>query len=176
MGVFEKRKKELRTPRLLLRVMDERDEKEICAIFTDPSVGKTYMLPDFENGEQVRALFGRFRVLSASDDHFIYAVTFDGNAIGFVNETCAKDGEVELGWVIASGYRNRGFASEAADACIEELFRIGFDVVRAGYFEGNDASRRVMEKCGMTPTGKTERVFYRGETHLCPTYEKRKEA
>jgi ribosomal-protein-alanine N-acetyltransferase len=54
-----------------------------------------------------------------------------------------------LGYVIAPEHQGKGFATEAVQACIHELFRMGYEHVRAGYFEGNTASRRVMEKLGM---------------------------
>ena len=44
---------------------------------------------------------------------------------------------------------------------------MGFRRVRAGYFEGNDASRRVMEKCNMQPIEATGEEEYRGEVHRC---------
>ncbi|MBR6534784.1 MAG: GNAT family N-acetyltransferase, partial [Clostridia bacterium] len=48
-------------------------------------------------------------------------------------------------------YANRSFATEAA----KEVIRFGFlnlnlHRIYARYMDGNTASRRVMEKCGMT--------------------------
>ena len=61
----------------------------------------------------------------------------------------------------------RGYASEALVTAIDELFRRGFKRVCAGYFEGNDASRRVMEKSGMKPTKEEAVISYRGVDHRC---------
>ena len=44
---------------------------------------------------------------------------------------------------------------------------MGFRRVTAGYFEGNEASHRVMEKCGMQPVAYTDEEEYRGVRHLC---------
>ena len=50
------------------------------------------------------------------------------------------------------------------------LFSEGFSAVKAGAFSENAASIRVMEKCGMTKTGETEQIEYRGKTHTCVYY------
>ena len=57
----------------------------------------------------------------------------------------------EIGYGIGSGYWNRGYASEAVKAFLDHLLNEkGFSSVCASFFTGNDSSRRVMEKCGMT--------------------------
>lgn len=43
---------------------------------------------------------------------------------------------------------------------------MGFKRVTAGYFAQNSASRSVMEKCGMKPTGLVEEE-YRGVMYPC---------
>ena len=54
---------------------------------------------------------------------------------------------------------------------IQELFRIGYRVVRAGLFEENTASSRVMEKCGMIKIDRTDEIEYHGSNHHCIYYE-----
>ena len=57
----------------------------------------------------------------------------------------------EIGYGIGSKYWNRGYSSEAVNKFIEYCFREkGFHTVFASFFTGNVASRRVMEKNGMT--------------------------
>jgi len=56
----------------------------------------------------------------------------------------------EIGYGIGSEYWNHGYMTEAVRRFLEYLFeQKGFQTVRASYFPGNEASRRVMEKCGM---------------------------
>ena len=69
------------------------------------------------------------------------------DVINFFDE---KDGSCEIGYGVGSGYWNRGYATEAVHRFLEYLFREkGLNTVYASFFTGNDASRRVMEKCGM---------------------------
>lgn len=57
----------------------------------------------------------------------------------------------EIGYGIGSHHWNRGYATEAVRAFLDHLLNEkGFSAVCASFFTGNDSSRRVMEKCGMT--------------------------
>ena len=72
---------------------------------------------------------------------------------GFAGVDCAHNAG-EVGYVINPAYRGRGFATEA----VTRVLRFGFDVMglhraEARFILGNNASRRVMEKAGMTFEG-----------------------
>ena len=102
---------------------------------------------------------------------FVYGVALNGRLVGFLNETVKDEAVIELGYVIHPDWQNRGYMTEALAAAIGTLFQMGYRAVRAAFFQGNMASRRVMEKCGMTPTGETEEIEYRGEKRICVYYE-----
>ena len=68
-----------------------------------------------------------------------------------VNET-----EAELGYGILEPWQNRGFATEATRALMEYLFQSGRRRIRAQTYPHLVASQRVMQKCGMHPTGPGE--------------------
>ena len=58
---------------------------------------------------------------------------------------------VEAAWRLARPYWGRGYAYEAARAAIDDGFgRLGLDEIVAFTVPANRASRRVMEKLGMT--------------------------
>ena len=162
------------TPRLTLRPFCEADREDTLAILMDGEVKKTYMIPDFESVEAAMPLLNRLRQLSLEDNRFVRAICKDNRVVGFLNDVEVRGEQVELGYVIATAHRGNGYAPEAVKAAIEELFNRGFAVVKAGAFEGNNASFRVMEKSGMHPTDETEYIQYRGENHLCRYYEIRK--
>ncbi|MBR3130163.1 MAG: GNAT family N-acetyltransferase, partial [Clostridia bacterium] len=61
------------------------------------------------------------------------------------------DGVCEIGYGLGSAHWGHGYATEAVRRFLTYLFdEKGMHTVTASYFAGNDASRRVMEKCGMT--------------------------
>ena len=164
---MKERSGQLVTERLVLKQLEEGDRESLLRIVSDSRVKRTYMLPDFENQEKADAFFRRMRELSAAPERFVYGVFLNGELIGFLNETETEGTSVEVGYFIAPECWNRGYATEALQAAVAELFRMGFECVTAGYFVGNIASRRVMEKCGMHPLEKETEVEYRGAVRRC---------
>ena len=74
-----------------------------------------------------------------------------GRLIGIILYFDEKEDSCEIGYGIGSAFWNRGYATEAVRRFLEYLFREkGMQTVYASFFTGNDASRRVMEKSGMT--------------------------
>lgn len=74
-----------------------------------------------------------------------------GKLIGIILYFDEKDSTCEIGYDIGSDYWNNGYVTEAVQRFLNYLFdEKGFETVCASFFTGNDASRRVMEKCGMT--------------------------
>ena len=157
--------------RVLLRPVAPGDREDMLRIFSSEAIGKTYMLPHFDGPAAMEKLFSRFVALSEAPDRLVYGVSLNGRLIGFLNEVTKDETGIELGYVIHPDWQNRGYMTEALAAAIGALFQMGYTAVRAGFFEGNEASRQVMEKCGMTRIDRTEAIEYRGQTHRCIYYE-----
>ena len=69
--------------------------------------------------------------------------------IGSASNLDIPDTEGEIGYWIGVPFWGQGLIPEA----VEELLRHGFedlklDRIRCGYFDGNEKSKRVQEKCG----------------------------
>ena len=157
----------IKTGRLVLKRIEDEDREPLLRMAADERIVKTYMIPDFVNQAQADAFFRRMQTLSDADTRFVYGIHLDGVLIGFLND-CELDGtKAELGYFIDPSYWNRGYATEALRAAIAELFRMGYKQVAAGYFDGNAASRRVMEKSGMHPTQDETVIVYRGASRRC---------
>lgn len=161
----------LRTTRLELHSFRANDLENALAIFYNEEIKKTYMLPDFPSRENAIALFDRLMRLSNNVNRFVYGIYKDEDLIGFINDVEITSSTIEVGYVIHPDYQNQGYMTEALKACIEELFRIGYTTVKAGHFEENIASGRVMEKSGMHRIDHTDTLEYRGVTHICVNYE-----
>ena len=68
-----------------------------------------------------------------------------------------QTGDVELGYTLARAYWGRGYATEAAAACLEAgLAHIAAPRIVAVVDEDNEASLRVAERIGMTRIGTIE--------------------
>lgn len=80
----------------------------------------------------------------------------DKTFVGFCGLITVKEtsstvlGELEIGWRVDSGMWRRGFAYEAASACLKYAFeKLLRERVIARVAPGNIASRKLMEKLGM---------------------------
>ena len=74
-----------------------------------------------------------------------------GRLIGIILYFDDNGESCEIGYGIGSEYWGRGYGTEAVERfiefCLEEK---KFKTVYASFFTGNDSSKHVMEKCGMT--------------------------
>ena len=60
-----------------------------------------------------------------------------------------KQGEAEIGYWIGKPYWGQGLIPEAVEALLVRCFQnLHLNAVWCGYYEGNDKSKRVCEKCG----------------------------
>lgn len=175
MNDWLKRTMEIRTERLLLRPLTEQDAEDGLSLLLNEEVAKTYMLPEFTDRAEAEAMFGRLMRMSQSEDRVMYGIDREGRVIGWIHSVDVQDGCMEVGYAVNPVWKGLGYATEALGAVISEMFRMGVPCVTAGYFEGNEASRRVMEKCGMRASGRTEEIEYRGRVRRCVYMEIRRE-
>lgn len=168
------KQKEILTARLCLRSFREEDMEALYGLLTNEEIKKTYMIPDFPSREAADKMCRRFVDLSLDEGHFVRGIYLENRLIGFLNDVETTEKTVEIGYVIHPLHWNRGYATEAVQGALAVLLDSGFDAVRAGYFEENEASGRVMEKAGMEKITYEDALEYRGKTHRCLYYEKRK--
>ena len=161
-----------KTERLTVRPFTEGDKAEMLEMLYDESIKKTYMIPDFPDQDAAERMFAAFLRLSNSPERYVGAICLEGKLIGFMNDTDISGDTVEMGYVISPKHQNKGFCTEAMTGAIEYLFEKGFREVKCGAFEGNEASIRVMQKCGMNLLPQTDVIEYRGQAHNCIYYSK----
>lgn len=163
------KKKLIKTERLELKPCTEADLDELVGLLTNAEITKTFMVPSYESIEQYKDLARKLIEFSRVDNltHLESGIFLDGKLIGFINDCGFDDEELEIGYVISPEYKGQGYATEAVGAMLAELKVMGFRRVTAGFFEGNEGSKRVMEKCGMHLTDDIEYEEYRSETHKC---------
>ena len=89
-----------------------------------------------------------------SPGYYEFAVLYENDHIGSVS-VYFEDGIGELGWIIKRKYWGSGFATEAAKGLVEYFSQRGCRRFIAHCDTENVASYRVMEKLGMTRTGRS---------------------
>jgi ribosomal-protein-alanine N-acetyltransferase len=147
---------ELRTERLVLRPWLPADNVPFAALNADPGVMKYF--PGTLTREESDAFIERVHDHFAQHGFGFWALGVPGVApfIGFVGLAVPRFEAhftpcVEIGWRIAAEYWNRGYATEAAKAGVAFGFAtLGLKEIVAFTVPENVASRRVMEKLGMS--------------------------
>ena len=143
----------LETQRLILRPWNDCDAEELYHFAKDPKVGPIAGWPVHTSIEHSRKVIQD--ILSAEES---YALVYkDTNAvvgsiglmIGKTSNLDISNEEGEIGYWIGVPYWGQGLVPEA----VRELLRHGFEdrkltTIWCGYFDGNEKSHRVQEKCG----------------------------
>ncbi len=144
---------ELETERLLLRQWRHDDLEPYARICADPEVmrylgGKPFNLR--QSADQMEEFLQHWR------DHgfglWAAELRVSGAFIGFIGLTTHTWWPgVEVGWRLDRGFWNRGFATEGASAGLDYGFsELGLERIISITRPENTASRRVMEKIGLT--------------------------
>lgn len=144
----------LRTERLILRQMKVSDADDMYEYSKDPTVTR-YLLwqphPNVRYTERyLYYLSGRYRAGLFYDWAIIWRES--GKMIGTCGFTRVheENNSAECGYVLNPDFWGRGIAPEALAAVMKFGFMtLGLHRIECRYMEGNDRSRRVMEKAGM---------------------------
>jgi RimJ/RimL family protein N-acetyltransferase len=145
----------IETERLTIRPFAETDVRRVTEIFTDPVVMEYISL----RGKTVPELLDGYRSRYEEHGYSFWALTEKGGAIvgdvGF--GTYEPTGDPELGWTLAREAWGRGYAAEAARACIDALFaHLRHDRIVALVDVRNERSLRTAARIGMRPVGEVE--------------------
>ena len=141
----------LETERLILDTLRETDKEDyFYNISHDKKVLETFIcryaetLEDFDFSAYLTAYRENNRLLAIRRKD-------TGRLIGILISFDETDTSCEIGYGLGSAHWGRGYATEAVRRFLDYLMdERGFRTVCASFFTGNEASRRVMEKCGMT--------------------------
>ena len=151
----DKKTMEQQTKRLLLRAWKESDAEALYKYARNPNVGPIAGWPPHTSVENSREIINA--VLSAPGT---YAVVLKetGEAVGSVGIMTARseihsvkiaDNECEIGYWIGEPYWGQGLIPEAVNELLRYAFEdLGRTTVWCGYYDGNENSKRVQEKCG----------------------------
>lgn len=143
----------LETDRLILRPWEDSDAEDLYQYASDPAVGPIAGWPVHTSVEDSREIIRG--VLSEPETYAVvpreegHAVGSIGLMLGAASNIGIPDSEGEIGYWIGVPFWGRGLIPEAT----RELMRHGFEDLSlvklwCAYFDGNEKSRRVQEKCG----------------------------
>lgn len=142
------------TPRLILRHLARKDADELAAIYADPVVMKFYpsLWTYTETKQQIERIivtyeklgFGLWATIYKANNKFI-------GRCGLVPQLVDGQQEIEIGYLLAKEYWNKGLATEAA--CVSRdygLETVGCDRLISLIDPRNISSQKVALKTGLT--------------------------
>jgi [ribosomal protein S5]-alanine N-acetyltransferase len=144
----------LRTKRLALRHLVEDDLDNLQKIFSDPKAMRFYPATKSrpETAAWIQRLginsyeefgYGLFAVIRREDDVFL-------GECGFIHQVIEGEPCTEIGYHMIREYWGRGYATEAATACLQYGFEtLDLTTLVSVINPENTASIRVAEKSGM---------------------------
>ena len=153
----------LNTERLILRRWEDSDAESLFEYAKDPEVGPIAGWPAHQSVEESRNVI---RQVLQGKEAYALCLRGDNRAIGAIElklnghtDLTERDDECELGYWIGKPFWGQGLVPEAVREILRHAFEdIGMTKVWAGYYEGNDKSKRVQEKCRFRYQWKTESV------------------
>ena len=149
----------IETERLILREWNLNDLEDLFEYASVPGVGEAAGWPHHQNKEESLRILHHFidekktfAIVDKESQKVIGSLGIERyGAEDKFTEFNGYKGR-EIGYVLAKEYWGKGLMPEAVKAVIDYLFSVlGYDFLLCGYYDVNDRSRRVQEKCGFLP-------------------------
>ncbi|MBQ3635036.1 MAG: GNAT family N-acetyltransferase [Bacteroidales bacterium] len=145
---------ELETERLILRPWREDDAESLYKYAKSEEVGPAAGWPAHRSVEESREII---RNILQADETYAVVLKATGEPVGSVGLMIGAESniglpvdECEVGYWIGVPYWGQGLIPEAVREMERRAFEdLGMKKVWAGYFDGNEKSKRVQEKCGL---------------------------
>ena len=156
----------LYTKRLILRPWVESDAESLYEYAKDPAVGPIAGWPPHTSVDNSREII---KDILAVDETYAVCLKTDNKAIGSIGLLIGKasnidisDNEGEIGYWIGVPFWGQGLIPEACKELIRHAFEdLKLEKLWCGYFEGNDKSKRVQEKCGFKYHHTKKDIYWR---------------
>lgn len=151
--------KVIETERLILRPFTQNDLNDFFEYAKVEGVGEMAGWHHHESIEKSQEILNRFIL---EDKTFAIVYKQNNKVIGslgveeygmehVLSEFFDYDGR-EIGYVLAKDYWGKAIMPEAVKAVIDYLFNeLNLDFLTCGYYDFNNQSKRVQEKCGFKP-------------------------
>lgn len=160
----------LETDRLILRTWLLNDLKDFFEIYGDPRVWRNIDPKGVFRSEDVARRSLRHGIAYQQEhgiSHWAAVLKDKGKVIGACGFNLSEGGpELELVYHFAPAYWGRGYATEAAGACLRYAFEeLNAPQLVASTYSQNLASQRVLEKTGFVRRGSrrvnnSDEIFY----------------
>jgi RimJ/RimL family protein N-acetyltransferase len=155
----------LETERLRLRPLELTDAQALYEIVSAREIAAgTLTIPHPYRPEWAAEYIASIE----NENEFAITLRSEGTLVGSIALTVeAEHDRGQLGYVVGVPYWGNGYATEAGRAVVGHAFEeLGLNRVYAFCFSRNVASRRVLEKIGMTHEGTRRGHSFKWDEHL----------
>ena len=143
----------IETKRLILRPWEDTDAESLYEYAKDGRIGPAAGWPVHKSVEDSLNIIKN--VLS-TDETYAVCLKTDNRAIGGIglilpsrSHVKITDSEMEIGYWVGVPFWGNGYIPEAVKALQKHAFDdLGCTAMWCGYYDGNEKSKRVQEKCG----------------------------
>ncbi len=155
----------LETERLILRPWTDEDAADLYEFAKDPDVGPIAGWNPHKSVEEsleiIHTVFNEPNTFAVVLKSEMRAVGSIGLMLGKQSSWDIPEDEAEIGYWIGKPFWGRGLIPEA----VREMLRYGFNKLKlkriwCGYFDGNEKSKRVQEKCGFKYDHTNENIHW----------------
>jgi ribosomal-protein-alanine N-acetyltransferase len=150
----------IETERLVIRAFTDADVEPMTALLTDPVVMKYISLRGFTIPDLLELYRRRYEERGYT---FWALCDSDGRVVGDVGfGTYEETGDPELGWTLTPSAWGKGYATEAARACVDALFaHTQHERIVALVDTRNERSLRTAERVGLRRVGEVDHPWHR---------------
>lgn len=143
----------LSSERLILREWRESDSSDLYEYAKSGLVGPNVGWKPHKNEDESKEIIKMF---NSNDDTYAIVIKSENKVIGSIGlhnrkpdeELCDLE-QREIGYVLNPVYWGNGYAPEAVNCLLNYGFnKLNLDLIWCGYFDFNNNSKRVNEKCG----------------------------
>ena len=146
-----------------MRPWRESDAESLFLYAKDPAIGPIAGWPPHKNVEESLEVI---RTVFSAPETYAVVLKETGSPIGCIGlktgdatDMTDRDDECELGYWLGVPFWGQGLMTEAAKELIRHAFEdCGMRKVWCGYYDGNERSKRVQEKCGFIYQWTTDNV------------------
>ena len=144
----------IETKRLIIRPWEESDAGALFKYASDPDIGPIAGWPPHTSVENSLEII---RTVFAAPETYAVVLKDTGEPVGScgimfsdsLHSVEMKQNEAEIGYWIGKPYWGQGLIPEAVKTLLTRCFNdLHLDAAWCGYYDGNNKSKRVIEKCG----------------------------
>lgn len=178
--------KTIETERLILKHSTMKEQKKLWEILMDPEINKWYLtsakskanIKEYWTWENQEKFYESKVRRAENSDVFVWSVflkpsyTYSGKTEVIGQVSAQENGDDirvrDVGWFIDKKYQGNGYATEAAKAMIDYMFKeVNINCISSGAVKDNISSCKIFEKLGFNKTEevieKSPYTFYDGK-------------